>query len=297
MIRARSAQGDDGRQSKVLQAISQHRSSLTPGEDRAATYLISHYPAAGLGPMARFARAAGISPQTVMRLLAKLGLANWEQLQERLRMELATEESSPLGRWTAYRPRPFGSADWLQDLGARLARNVTDTFAALAPRDFEAMAALLADRKRPVVVAGGRFTQQIAVVLARHLQIVRGGVQDLGTLSATWADRLIDVDKRTTAVAFDVRRYSRETIRFAAAAAKQGATVIAVTDDAKAPITGYATYSIVGSFQSVGTWDSITAHLAITEALVARVTELSGDRTADRLTRIDAIRTVFEDDA
>jgi DNA-binding MurR/RpiR family transcriptional regulator len=73
--------------------------------------------------------------------------------------------------------------------------------------------------------------------------------------------------------------------------------VIAVTDDAKAPITGYATYSIVGRFQSVGTWDSIMAHLAITEALVARVTELSGDRTADRLTRVDAIRAVFEDDA
>jgi DNA-binding MurR/RpiR family transcriptional regulator len=233
----------------------------------------------------------------VLRLLAKLGLANWEQLQERLRTELASEQSSPLGRWTAYRPPPVGRPDWLQDLGARFARNVTDTFAALAPRDFEAMAALLADRRRPVVVAGGRFTHQIAVLLARHLQIVRGGVQTLGTLSAAWPDRLIDVDKRTTAVAFDVRRYSRETICFAAAAAKQGATVIAVTDDAKAPITRYATYSIVGRFQSVGTWDSITAHLAITEALVARVTELSGDRTADRLRRIDAIRAAFEDDA
>ncbi len=297
MIRNRSAPGDNGREPTVLQAIGTRRSSLTPGEDRAATYLINHYPAAGLGPMARFARAAGISPQTVMRLLAKLGLGNWEELQERLRTELATEQSSPLGRWTAYRPRPAGSADWLQDLGARLARNVTDTFAAVTPRDFESMAALLADRKRPVVVAGGRFTEQLAVVLARHLQIVRGGVQALGTLSAAWPDRLIDVDKRTIAVAFDVRRYSRETIRFAAAAAKQGSTVIAVTDDAKAPITRYATYSIVGRFESVGIWDSITAHLAITEALVARVTELSGNRTVDRLTRIDAIRAAFEDNA
>jgi hypothetical protein len=37
--------------------------------------------------------------------------------------------------------------------------------------------------------------------------------------------------------------------------------------------------------------------LAITEALVARVTELSGNRTVDRLTRIDAIRAAFEDNA
>lgn len=279
----------------MLQRIAAHRDALTPGEDRAATYLVGHYPSAGLGPMARFARAADTSPQTVMRLLAKLGISNWEELQERLRTELATEQTSPLGRWTAYRPAPSGRAEWLQDFGARLARNVAGTFAGLAPKDFEAAARLIADPKRRVVLVGGRFTQQLSRVMARHLQIVRGGVEEIDNLTATWPDHLIDVDRRTTAVVFDVRRYSPDTTRFVAAVARQGAAVIAITDSMKAPMARYATCCMVGKFDSVGAWDSITAHMAIAEALVARVTELSGTRTADRLSRIEAIRDWMDD--
>lgn len=295
MLKKRSAHGTDGGQETVLAAINFHRDALTAAEDRAASYLVDHYPAAGLGPMARFARAADISPQTAMRLLAKLGIANWEEFQERLRTELATEQTSPLGRWTAYRPASSGRAEWLRDFGERLARNVVGTFAGLAPKEFEAAARLIADPKRDVVVLGGRFTQQLSRVLARHLQIVRGGVQEIDSLTATWPDVLIDVGRTTTAVVFDVRRYSSETTRFAAAASRQGATVIAVTDTTKAPVARYATYCMVGKFDSVGAWDSITAHMAITEALVARVTELSGARTADRLTRIEAVRGWIKD--
>jgi DNA-binding MurR/RpiR family transcriptional regulator len=290
MTPRQAAAGANGGQQTVLQTINSVRDALTPREDRAASYLINHYPAAGLGPMARFARAANVSPQTVMRLLAKLRMANWEEFQDRLRTELAAEQASPLGRWTAYRPAPSGRAEWLHDFGARLARNVAGTFAGLAPREFEAAARLLADPKRRVVVIGGRFTQQLARLLARHLQIVRGGVEEIGSLTATWPDRLIDIDRRTTAVAFDVRRYSPEIIRFAAAAAKQGAAVIAITDSAKAPVAKHASYAMVAKYASIGAWDSITAHLALTEALVARVTELSGPRTSERLVRIESMR-------
>jgi DNA-binding MurR/RpiR family transcriptional regulator len=286
----RTARGTNGGQQTVLQTINLCRDALTAGEDRAAAYLIHHYPAAGLGPMARFARAANVSPQTVMRLMAKLRIANWEEFQDRLRTELAREQTSPLGRWTAYRPAPSGRAEWLHDFGGRLARNVAGTFAGLVPRDFEASARLIVDPKRRVVVIGGRFTQQLARLLARHLQIVRGGVEEIGSLTATWPDRLIDVDRKTTAIVFDVRRYSPEVIRFAAAAAKQGAAVIAITDSTKAPVAKFADHCMVGKFESAGAWDSITAHLAVTEALVARVTELAGARTANRLARIESMR-------
>jgi len=296
MTDKRSARSRDGEQQSVLQAINAYRDTLTVAEDRAASFLIHHFPAAGLGPMARLARAANVSPQTVMRLLAKLRIANWEEFQDRLRTELATEQTSPLGRWTAYRPAASGQAEWLQDFGGRLARNVAGTFAGLAPKDFEAAARLIADPKRRVVVIGGRFTQQLARLLVRHLQIVRGGVEEIGSLTATWPDRLIDVDRKTTAVVFDVRRYSPEIIRFAAAASKQGASVVAVTDAMKAPVAKYAAHCMIGKFGSVGAWDSITAHMAITEALVARVTELSGTRTADRLTRIETLRDWISDE-
>jgi DNA-binding MurR/RpiR family transcriptional regulator len=280
----------------IPQLLKERRAGLTAQERRAADYLGQHYPASGLGAMARFARAAGVSPQTVLRFLAKLDIASWEDFQDRLRSELVSQRASPLGRWTAARAAIPGETDWLTAFGARIARNVTETFATLAPADFEAAARAIADPRRKVLVIGGRFTQQLARLLARHLQILRGGVEEIGSLSSTWPDRLIDVGRQTVVVAYDIRRYSPDVIGFAALAAGQGATVIAITDDTAAPILQHASLGMVGRVESDGTWDSVAALLAITEALTARVTELSGAKTAERLARLESLRKhLFED--
>jgi DNA-binding MurR/RpiR family transcriptional regulator len=286
-----------GREETVLQALRQRRALLTARESRAASYFSQHYPASGLGPMARFARAAGVSPQTVLRLLAKLDMGSWEDFQERLRAELASQRASPLGRWTANRGVVHGESDWLSAFGARIARNVAETFAGLSPVEFEAAARAIADPRRKILVVGGRFTQQLARLFGRHLQILRGNVEEIGSLSSTWPDRLIDVGRQTVVVAYDIRRYSQDVIGFGALAAEQGATVIAVTDDAGAPIVRHASLTMVGWVESDGTWDSIAALLAVTEALTARITELSGTKTAERLARLESLRQrLFQDD-
>jgi DNA-binding MurR/RpiR family transcriptional regulator len=274
----------------VLQLLRQRRAVLTARESRAASYFSQHYPASGLGPMARFARAAGVSPQTVLRLLAKLDMGSWETFQERLRAELASQRASPLGRWTANRTVSAGETDWLSAFGSRIARNVAETFAGLSHKDFEAAARAIADPRRKVMVIGGRFTQQLARLFGRHLQILRGAVEEIGSLSSTWPDRLIDVGRQTVVVAYDIRRYSQDVIRFSALAAEQGAMVIAITDDAAAPIVSHAGISMIGWVESDGTWDSIAALLALTEALTARITELSGGSTAERLARLESLR-------
>jgi DNA-binding MurR/RpiR family transcriptional regulator len=296
--------GPGGSGHRIPQLLKLRHSALTAQEQRAARYLAQHYPASGLGPMARFARAAGVSPQTVLRFLAKLDIASWEDFQDRLRAELASQRASPLGRWSANRPpmtgiETAGETDWLTGFGARIARNVAETFTHLSPATFEAASLAIANPRRKVMVIGGRFTQQLARLLARHLQILRGGVEEIGSLSSTWPDRLIDVGRHTVVVAYDIRRYSQDVIGFCALAAEQGATVIAVTDDAAAPITRHASASIVGWVESDGTWDSIAALLAVTEALTARVTELSGAKTADRLARLESLRErlIGDDDA
>lgn len=280
----------------VEQSIKRGWTSLTPQEGRAAAHLLQHYPAAGLGAMARFARAANVSPQTVLRLLSKLDVPNWGAFQDRLRAELAAERVSPLGRWAAYHAAPSSDGDWLSAFGAQLARNVADSFSSLVPADFEAAAHIVSDSKRRVLVIGGRFTQQLARLLARHLQIVRGGVEEIGSLSATWPDRLIDVGRKTVVIAYDIRRYSTDVVRFATLAAEQGATIILFTDSLKSPAAAHAEHIFVGATDSGGAWDSVTSLLALTEALAARVTELLGTDTAERLGRLETLRArLFND--
>jgi DNA-binding MurR/RpiR family transcriptional regulator len=279
-----------GKPDSIVERLTRREAELRGQEGRAAAYLRLHYPAAGLGPMARFARAANVSPQTVLRLLGKLDFASWEDFQDRLRVELVAEQASPLGRWTAHQAAPDPQSDWLSAFGERLARNVAASFAGLVPADFESAAQAIADPKYRVLVIGGRFTQQLGRLLVRHLQIVRGGVEEIGSLSSTWPDRLIDAGRKTIVVAYDIRRYSQDVIRFAALAAEQGARIVAMTDAGDAPILAHASERMIGMVETAGTWDSLAGLLAITEALAARVTELSGGATPERLARLESLR-------
>ena len=274
----------------VAQALASIATELTPQERRAANHLSAHYPVAGLAPMARFAKSAGASSQTVLRLLAKLDLESWRTLQDRLRAELAAERASPLGRWTAHRASGAAEGDRLEAFGAQLAANVADAFRDLDRQQFEAAARRLADPRRRVLVVGGRFTQSFARLLVRHLEIIRGGVEEIGSLSSTWPDRLIDVGRRTAIVAYDVRRYAPDVVRLCAFAAERGASVTVFTDARDAPAAAYADAVLVGGTDSAGAWDSFASLLGLTEALVARITELASHETAERLARLENIR-------
>lgn len=281
-----TGQEDD---SNVQARLARALEELTPRERRVGLYLRDHYPVAGLDPLPRFATSAGASPQTVLRLVAKLGFAGYREFQDQLRAELLSEHASPLGRWVAHRPAEGG--DWLGAFGAHLAANLADAFERVVRADFEAAAALLAEKRSSVFAAGGRFTQPIARYLVRHLQIVRGKAEEIGSLTATWPDRLLDFDRRTVVVIYDIRRYQRDATRLAEAAAEQGATVILFTDSRSAPAARSARYVFVAPVEGAGAWDSSLALFGLTEALIARVTELEGGGTADRLGRLENLRS------
>ena len=100
----------------ISERIEEVLGSLTTQERRAALYLRDHYPVAGLDPLARLARASGVSSQSVLRLAGKLGFAGYREMQEHLRAEISTEPSSPLGRWVARQP-PAAEEDWLSGFG------------------------------------------------------------------------------------------------------------------------------------------------------------------------------------
>ena len=57
--------------------------------------------------------------------------------------------------------------------------NVADTFRRLPAGDFEAVAELLADQRRPLHLLGGRFTDGLARYMTAHLRIVRPQVAAL----------------------------------------------------------------------------------------------------------------------
>jgi DNA-binding MurR/RpiR family transcriptional regulator len=267
---------------------------LAAQERRAALHLRAHYPVGGLDSLARVARAAGVSPQTMLRLASRLGFDGYRALQDALRRELADGGQTPLGRLAAERP-PTTEQDWLAGFGRAVTDNVERAFDKAVRPEFEAAAAALADRRRPVAVIGGRFTHALAALLVRHLAIVREDVHEVTGPTVAWSDRLIDVGRRTIVVAFDIRRYQADVLRFLAAASEQRATIVLFTDSPMAPGRRYATHTLIAPTASRGAWDSLSALLALSEALMARTTDLLGAEAAERLARLEQLRARMSD--
>ena len=184
---------------------------LTPNERRAAHRLLADYPMAGLDTVAGFGEAAGVSAPTVLRMVAKLGFANYGSFQKALRAELAERLATPLMKGGDV---ALGN-DRLGRFAEAVIANIRETAANVARGEFDAVVRLLADTNRPAHVLGGRFTDPLAGYFVAHLRVLRPNVRHITGGRASWLDQLLDVGKRDAVVLFDIRRYSTDLAAFA----------------------------------------------------------------------------------
>lgn len=262
----------------VADALRRRRGELTPAELRVAQALLGDYPAAGLRPIARLAADANVSPPTVLRLVTKLGFGGYPQIQEALREELSARTSGPLedypgtreGEPLAVRARSLGSA-----LG--------ESLRAQDPAELAAAADLIADRGHGVLVTGGRFSWTLAAHLASFLTLLRPNVAHVANEPGARASALLDVDATTVVVAFDYRRYQRDTIAFGRAATTQGAALVVCTDPYLSPLASSATVLLTTTVEGPPPFVTLVPAFALVETLILGVVERGGKESRERV--------------
>jgi DNA-binding MurR/RpiR family transcriptional regulator len=266
----------DGR--SVADALRRRRAELTPAELRVAQALLGDYPSAGLRPIARLAESAGVSPPTVLRLVTKLGFGGYPQIQEALRAELSARTSGPLEGYPAtgddeplvVRARSFESA-------------LAESRRAQDPAELTAAAGLIADRERRVLITGGRFSWTLAAHLASFAGLLRPDVGHVANEPGARAAALLDVDERTVLVAFDYRRYERDTIAFGRAAAGRGATLIVCTDPYLSPLASTARVLLTTTVEGPPPFVTLVPAFALVETLILGVVERGGKESRRRV--------------
>lgn len=260
---------------------------LTTAERKVARVLMASYPVGGLDPVAKLAAAAGVSAPTVVRLVAKLEFDGYAEFQQSLKAEVSARLSSPLEMHAEHPGAARGGA--LPRSEQLLCDGIRSSFAHLPAAEFDQAVTLLADGRRGVTLAGGRFSSMLAEYLAAHLRILRPRVQ---VLSAARPDRLssmLDVGRRDVFVAFDYRRYQHDTIRLATTAKEQGATLIAFTDPYLSPLAARADVILTSSVASPSPFDALTPAMALVEALIAALVDRLGDAPRARMARYDEL--------
>jgi DNA-binding MurR/RpiR family transcriptional regulator len=272
----------------LAERIRHDMEAFTPSEKKAAHLLLSHYPFAGLDTVAEFASRAGISAPSVLRFVTRLGFGGFPDFQKHLREELEAQLLSPLAK-----ADPSDKAQGSSTLGSfadAVIGNLKATVDNIAPAEFDAVVALLSDPRRHIHFTGGRFTSALARYAESHFRIVRGQVDFVEGQPALWRDRMIEIGRKDVIVAFDIRRYQEDVIALCETAARQGATVVLLTDPWLSPIARVARHVLPAHIVAPSNWDSSAGLLLLTEALVATVTKRLWETARPRMEALERLR-------
>ncbi|GGV00247.1 sugar isomerase [Streptomyces litmocidini] len=259
--------------------------TLTPAERKVAHVLLAAYPSAGLETVATVADRAAVSAPTVLRFVGRLGYKGFPDFQAALRRELGARNASPLVLYEAAEPTSrTSSADGLLKRSTALFGDaLAQTLGEIPPHDLQTAVTLLADRKRRIVLAGGRFTHLIARYLGLHLMQLRDDVHLLSDRDVERTATLAAINRRDVVVIFDYRRYENDKLTIARLTQENGGKVIVFTDTWLSPATPHAAVVLSSRGDAPSPYDSLVPTLAVVETLVAGVVSCLADRAHRRM--------------
>ena len=272
----------------VAERIHRRLDTLTRAERQLANAILENYPVSALGSITALAEASGVSTPTVVRMAKKLGFDGFPHLQAALRAEIEATLSNPIAkhdRWAADAPDTHilnRFADMAMD-------NMRQTLRQLDPEVFNAVAKLLADRKRGVYLVGGRITRSLADYFFTHLQVIRGDVTLIASNANMWPHYVLNMARGDVLVAFDIRRYERDILKLAEMASAKGVTLVLFTDQWGSPAAKHATHSFNCRIEAPSAWDSSVVTLFTIEALIAAIQTGTWKETKQRMKMLEEL--------
>lgn len=246
----------------------------SPAERKVARVLLAGYPAAGFETVAVIADRSGVSGPTVLRLLDRIGFRGLPDFQQALRRELDDRQASPLALYD----EPHGGT-----ASSLLSSAVHRTLADLPAADLDRVVALLADRRRRVLLVGGRFSRLLAEYLHLHLVQLRDRTVLLDDDPVTRAAVLAGGGGRDVLVVFDFRRYEPRLLALARAVKARRGAVVLLTDRWLSPVGEVADAALASQVDSPSAYDSLVPAMAVVETVIAGVLAALGDAARERM--------------
>ncbi len=289
MAKEQPQRSSNNRSAMLADRLRQISHEMTPAEQKVARTLFASGMLAGLDTVAGLAERARVSGPTVIRLASKLQFDSYLSFQRALRAELEERHNLPN---SLYDKQPRG--DLLDAAQRAFADATAASFRRIAPSEWSAVVALLADPARRIWCAGGRFTKLVAELLYLHLVQIRSDAHLLAEGLQSRTDQLIDIDRRCVLFVYDVRRYQADTVELARGAKERGAAIVLVTDPWQSPIAEFADRVLVVEVSSKSGSDSMIPAFALTEALIGAVLTAAGNRAIARMRELEGLRVGFE---
>ena len=240
---------------------------LTPSGRRLA-HLIETLPRfAAFASASEVAEKSGVNSATVVRFAQALGFGGWPEFQLHFRHRylgtlLPSDVMQDRRRATDESP-----------IEAAFHQDVENLQASLASVDFgvaEAVARLIADSRRTLVVSSGSYSA-VGLVLA-HLATFMGYDVRIETRGgAHVVAELAGMTEADCVLAISFWRLNKEVVLTAGAASRRGIPTAAITDSLFSPLALASDHALVVPTESVSFFQSTTAAMSLVYGLLARL--------------------------
>ena len=272
----------------IRDRIEANAERMTASERKLAATLLADYPYNGLNSIQKLAEHAEVSPPSISRFVAKIGLPGYQEFQDQLMTELKEGQRSPVDVHQQGRTIKGG---YLSDFMSRATSQMSVSADAITESQFDRICELLVNPKNDVYVLGGRISNTIAQHISFHLRQSRSGVYHLPDNSEEWPEYLLRMKQGDVLFLVDFRRYQSALEDLASKAVERvGAKVILMTDKWMSPISSHAAEILPVHIESGTLWDTYAPALSIAEAIVTRIAEDNFDATSARIEAWDALR-------
>lgn len=272
------------------QRIAAYDKKLTKTERLVVEEMQSRYPQGLLESATALARKVGTSASTVVRLLAKLGYDSYAQAQMQARVEVTALLASPGERADAVSVDNPSAQACLRNALLHDQHNLEATFASIDVAAFEAAVRLLTQRKARVHVLGLRQAAPLAGHAALYLNLCLPGVKAMTTAGPLFLeDQLLWLDEHDVLLVYTFRRYSAAVANAVKVFRERGGKVVLITDSASAPVAALAHHVLLARTSSASPFDSYTAAMSVSNALLAAVALRRKKELAETLERGEAL--------
>ncbi|EFV79165.1 MurR/RpiR family transcriptional regulator [Cytobacillus oceanisediminis] len=270
----------------MSQLIKESYSSLSPGQRKAAEFIMEHADEAVLLTAFQVGKNAGVSETTVIRLAYALGFSGYSQMQDRIRKE-----------WLAGKQMDYFEDDSSIENAAKenLFRRVIDQERKILRQlldqvdereIWKAIDALIrADR---VYVGGFGSSFAVAYWFYYTLKQIRGNVY-ISSPNGFLSEDVCDLTDQSAVVIFSFPRYRKEALKLASFAERQDSGIIAITDRQLSPIGQLAAVTLTTDELMDSGHHSAASVISLLEVLIAGIDERDHERIAKRQQELEIL--------
>ena len=270
----------------VLETIKESLESCSKGQKKIGEYLLTSYATAAYMTAAKLSETVGVSESTIVRYATELGFDGYPELQAALKYA-ARRRLTSVQRLELLKDRV--GEDALAQSFASDVESIKKTLSGIDRAQFDEFVTSLMNANR-IYLVGARSSASLAIFMNFYLNVLFDNVQVVHTVIGSEAfDQLFRVKEGDVVLGISFPRYSKLTVDVLDFAKRAGATVLGLTDSKRSPIASTADITLFADNASDTFVDSLTAPLALINALIHEIGRRDPERTAARLGILERI--------